>query len=136
MLCLAFCDVVFFAIPCSISWSIKSQRLCHFDIHLVFFSLLFRLSKDPHERVCILCNSSTYYNCVKCGEAICNRPDCSSSVDENHPGYSEDHPKAVSICVACSSSKKRQSNISTFFQPRFVHSHLMTMACIVYQLSC
>ena len=52
-------------------------------------------------RICALCHSDTYYNCVKCHKDI-----CSTSVDESHTGYSEDHPKAVSIFKLCSGSKK------------------------------
>ena len=33
-----------------------------------------------YHRVCVLCYSDTYYNCVKCPEAVCNRPDCSAYV--------------------------------------------------------
>ena len=77
---------------------------------------------DTYHRICVLCHSDTCYNCVKCHEAVCNRPDSSTSVNESHNGYSEDHLKAVSICKLCSGSKKRQSSISTFFQPRLVFS--------------
>ena len=79
---------------------------------------------DTYHCICVLCHSDTYYNCVKCHEAVCNRPDCSTSVDESHTGYGEDHPKAVSICKSCSGSKKRQSSISTFFLPRFIFSFI------------
>ena len=58
------------------------------------------------------------FNCVKCHEAVCNGPDCSTSLDESQD--SEDHPKAASICKSCSGSKKRQSSISTLFQARFI----------------
>ena len=68
----------------------------------------------------MLCHSDTYHSCAKCHEAVCNRPDCYTSVNESHTGYSEDHPKAGSICKSCSGSKKRQSSISTLFHPRFV----------------
>ena len=71
---------------------------------------------DTYHRICVLCHSDTYYNCVKCHEAVCKRPDCSTSVDKRHTGYSEDHLKAVSTSKLCSGSKKRQSIISTFFQ--------------------
>ena len=77
-----------------------------------------------YHRICVLYHSDTYYNYVKCQETVCNRPDCSTSVDESHTGYSEDHPKAVSICKSCSGSKKRQSSVSTFFRPRFVFSFI------------
>ena len=63
-------------------------------------------------RTCVLCHSDTYYNCVKCHEIVCNRPNCSTSVDESHTGYSEDHPKAACIYKLCSGSKKRQATIS------------------------
>ena len=75
---------------------------------------------DAYHYICIICHSDIYYNRVKYHGAVCNRPDCSTSVDKNHTGYSEDHPKAVSICRSCSGLKKRQSGISTFFQPRLV----------------
>ena len=71
---------------------------------------------DAYHYICIICHSDIYYNRVKYHGAVCNRPDCSTSVDKNHTGYSEDHPKAVSICRSCSGLKKRQSGISTFFQ--------------------
>ena len=74
---------------------------------------------DNYHCICSLCHSDTYYNCVKCHEAACNRPNCYRSIDESHTGYSDVHLKAVS-----SGSKKRQSSISTFFQPRLVFSFI------------
>ena len=72
-------------------------------------------------RICVFRHSDTYYNCVKCHKVV---PNCSTPVDESHTGYGEDHLKAVSICKLCSGSKKRQSSISTFFQPRFIFSFI------------
>ena len=56
-------------------------------------------------------------NCVKCHEAVFNQPECAKPVDESTEGYSEEHPKAVGICITCSVAvtRKRQSSISTFF---------------------
>ena len=79
---------------------------------------------DTCHCISVLCHSETYYNCVKCHKAVCNRPDCSTFVNESHPGYSEDYPKAVSICKFHSGSKKRQSSISTFFQSSFVFTFI------------
>ena len=70
---------------------------------------------DTYHYICVLSHSDTYHNCVKCHKALCNRPDYSTFVNESHTGYSEDHPKAASICKSCSGSKKRQASISTFF---------------------
>ena len=46
-----------------------------------------------------------------------NQPECAKPVDESTEGYSEEHPKAVGICITCSVAvtRKRQSSISTFF---------------------
>ena len=50
---------------------------------------------NTYHRISVLCHSDTYYNYNKCHKVVCNRPDCSTSVDENPTGYNEDHPKAA-----------------------------------------
>lgn len=84
--------------------------------------------------ICVHCSSETFYYCVKCTKAVCNRPTCSNSVAPDNPNYSEDHPKKVSECKHCSSdevqtpvnvktTRHKQQRISSFFttsQPRYV----------------
>ena len=66
------------------------------------------------EYQCEKCDNKTYYSCVKCSSPVCNRPDCSEPVSPSTIGYSEDHPKRVSLCSKCI-KKKKQSNLSSFF---------------------
>ena len=80
----------------------------------MMFSLI---EMNPCKHCCVFCTAETYCNCVKCHEAVSNRPEYVKLVDESTNGYSEDHPKAVGICITCSAAvtRKRQSSISTFF---------------------
>ena len=43
--------------------------------------------------------SPTFYQCVKCMKAVCNRPTCSTNVSVDTEGYQEDPPKRISNVV-------------------------------------
>lgn len=97
---------------------------------------------------CANCFNETYYYCVKCSVAVCNRPSCSSPVAPTVLNYSEAHPKKVSECKKCLAeldkgntrrrkgntqkchSDSKQQQISSFFtqSPRYVQ--FMVEVCI------
>ena len=42
---------------------------------------------DTYHLICVLCQSDTYYNCIKYHKAVCNGPDSSTSVDESQSAF-------------------------------------------------
>ena len=50
---------------------------------------------------CKHCSNQTHYSCSKCKCLVYNRPTCSTPVEIDVQGYSEEHPKAVGICNEC-----------------------------------
>ena len=65
-----------------------------------------------------------HYSCVKCKYAISNRPTCSTPVEPDVKGYSEDHSKSVSICNQCKTKQEKkptasgQLSLSNFFSKK------------------
>ena len=64
---------------------------------------------------CLNCLNETFYYCVKCSTAVCNRPSCSSPVASTVNNYSENHPKKVSKCKKCLANKASNCKGSTQF---------------------
>ena len=61
-----------------------------------------------NEGNCKHCSNQTHYSCVKCKSLVCNRPTCSTPVETDVQGYSEEHPKAVGICNKCKTKPEKK----------------------------
>ena len=60
----------------------------------------------------IIVNSATMRLIILASNASCNRPTCSTHVQPDVEGYSEDHPKSVSICNQCKTRQEKKPTAS------------------------
>ena len=79
---------------------------------------------DVNKDNCKQCNNETHYSYIKCRYAIYSRPTCSTPVEPDVKGYSEDHPKSVSICNQWNTKQEKkptasgQMSLSNFFRKK------------------
>ena len=89
---------------------------------------------------CKHCSNQTHYSCVKCKFLVFNRPTCSTPVEADVQGYSEEHPKAVGICNKCKTKPEKShveqyKGLSMNFLARKGHYHRNQVNILNQQLT-
>ena len=91
--------------PARQSGSPRQQCWSNFCIFVdsIDSQIILRMIRESkmNEGNCKHCSNQTRCSCVKRKSLVCNRPTCSTPVETDVQGYSEEHPKAAGICNEC-----------------------------------